>query len=76
MEHQLLQRFNGDKNTKAALLEYFDTYFKNKIVELALKKEDVKALAEAVGELHAAFDQLDITYGIKPEKITQDNQAR
>lgn len=76
MEHQLLQRFNGDKNTKAALVEYFDTYFKNKIVERALKKEDVKALAEAVGELHAAFDQLDIDYGIRQEKPIQTNEAR
>lgn len=76
MEHQLLQRFNGDKHTKDALIAYLKEYFEQQIVDLAYKGEDVYPTAEAVLVMVKAFEQLEIDFGIKEKQNENTNQAR
>lgn len=73
---EILRRFNGDEHTKQALKEYLLTFFKEKIIEKALKQEDVKALAEACIELENGFNQIEIDYGIKQQQKPPTNGAR
>lgn len=71
-----LRRFNGDEHTKNALLEYLISYFQEKLIERAMKKQSVESLADAIGELKNGFDQLSQDYGLPPKKTTPINQAR
>jgi hypothetical protein len=72
---EILRRFNGDKNTKEALILYIQSFLEDRIIEKARNGEDVKATAEAINEVLKAFEQLDIDYAIKSEQDTELNQA-
>lgn len=71
---EILRRFNGDVNTKEALVEYLTNHLKEKIIERALLKQNTDSLADAIIELENGFEQLAIDYGIKQQSkpITQD----
>lgn len=76
MQPNLLQQFSNDKHTKGALLEYLIYSFQAKIIEKAMKKENVESLADACLEITKAFEQLDIDYGPKSKPKLSTNDAR
>lgn len=74
-----LRQFNGDRDTKAALLSYLIGFFEEAIIKRARAKQDVKSLAslaDAILELERGFEQLEIDYGIKKEPKPTINEAR
>lgn len=73
---EILRRFNDDKATKEALKEYLVGYFKDAIIERALRKQSVESLADAITELEKGFEQLAIDYELPKQNNEQVNPAR
>lgn len=74
---QELQVFVTSTQTKSAVLDYLVSYFEQQLIENARKGMDVKGLAEAINEVLAAFEKLEIDYGISTKETSStENQAR
>ena len=73
---ELLRQFNGDEQTKNAILSYCVKYFENNIILQAREGKDVKSLAEAINQLEKAFEQLSIDYDVKQRPTEEINQSR
>ncbi len=65
MQDEILSRFNGDFNTKDALIEYLHNHIAVKALEKIYKREDISGIADAKEIIDSAFEQLTIDYGIK-----------
>lgn len=73
---EILRRFNGDIQTKEALLAFIQDYIGDEALDKMYKKEDVSHIADAHELIIKAFEQLETLYAIKKESDTTINQAR
>lgn len=72
----ILRRFNGDEQTKQALLEFIHTIINDEALDKMYKRIDVSHIADAKILIDKAFEQLNTQYGIKEQPAENINQAR
>lgn len=72
----LLSRFNGDKHTRVAVLDYLKEFVGEYGKAKVLKREDVSGVADAYDIIEKAFEQLDITYAIPERTGETTNHSR
>lgn len=74
MEH--LRRFNGDVNTKEALLAFSLSQVDEYALEKLYKGVDVAGMKHAREAITRAFEQIEIIYAIPERTGEQENTSR
>lgn len=64
-QYHLLQLFSQDLHTQEALLNFLKDHLAERIVQNAIEKKPVEALADAIIELEKGFERLREIYDIK-----------
>lgn len=72
----ILRRFNGDEQTKQALLEFIHAVINDEALDKMYKRIDVSHISDAKELIDKAFDELNNQYGIKEQPAANTNQAR
>lgn len=76
MQDDILRRFNGDLNTKEALVNFIIEVINDEALEKMYKGESVAHIKDAKNLIDKAFQQLDILYGINIQQTKNTNQAK
>ena len=68
--------FNGDTNTKEALLNYIHEHINTAALERMYEGSDVSHIKDAKALIDSAFDKLQEDFGIKEKPPVPENHAR
>jgi len=74
--NNLLDVFNGDRNTKEALKEFMLSVIEQEALERMFKGEDVSHIKDAKLLLDKTFEELENAFTIKSKPRETTNQAR
>ena len=74
--NNLLDVFNGDRNTKEALKEFMLSVIEQEALERMFKGEDVSHIKDAKLLLDKTFEELENAFTIKQKPRETTNQAR
>lgn len=74
--HDRLRQFNGDVDTKEALLGFIMSFINEEALKKMYDKQDVSHIGDAVSLINGAFESLETTYGIQIKQNTPTNQAK
>jgi methyltransferase-like protein len=72
----ILERFNGDYQTKEALIEYIHEHINTTALERMYKGDDVTHIKDAKELIDGAFEALREQYSPKVKQHVQANEAK